>query len=215
MAPGPKLSRTSPSSANRGAASKPRDGGLVKFDDCRDEQQLPLRIAIRAGRFQALVDESFMRRMLIDDDEPVARLGDDVGVIDLRTRSAERCVERVGLRVCERGTHIGGRWHEGRALFGKARIGGRLPRIPSGCADRSKPAPLHAGDDRRRAKASSAAVALLGVALCRAAASVSFRPPTTRPRRGPHRGSAPPALAGCTFTSTSCGSQETNKTSAG
>ena len=37
-----------------------------------------------------------MRGVLIDDDETVARLRHDVGVVHLRARGAERVFERVG-----------------------------------------------------------------------------------------------------------------------
>ena len=50
-----------------------------------------------------------MRGVLIDDDEPVARLRDDVGLVQLRARGAERMIEQIRRPAEPRPTRIGWR----------------------------------------------------------------------------------------------------------
>ena len=74
---------------------------LRHLDDRRHEQRLPLRGAAGAGAFKAFIDEALMGGVLVDDDQPVARLRHDIGLMDLRPRRAER-----GLAVRARGLEI-------------------------------------------------------------------------------------------------------------
>ena len=91
IAPGPKRSMPSPKwrsvsecMASAGASSSGRSTISGKSSICagtgRDSHRL----------LQRLVDQPLMRRMLVDDDQRIARLRDDVVLVDLRTRRAER-----------------------------------------------------------------------------------------------------------------------------
>ena len=87
-----------------GARQQPLDVGLVELDDLGDQQDLPRDAAALERRLHALVDEPLMRGVLVDDDQAVARLRHDVGLVHLRARGAERPVEQVGrgLDDCRR-----------------------------------------------------------------------------------------------------------------
>ena len=63
---------------------------LVEVDDGGNEKALRGNAAIRQHLLQALVDEAFVRGVLVDDDEAVARLRHDVVLVHLRTRSPQR-----------------------------------------------------------------------------------------------------------------------------
>jgi hypothetical protein len=51
---------------------------------------VPGRRPPRPRRAQAFEDEALVRGMLVDDDEAIARLGDDVGFRDLPARDTQR-----------------------------------------------------------------------------------------------------------------------------
>ena len=69
-----------------------------------------------------------MGGVLVDDDQAVAGLRHDIGLVDLRARGAERAVEQIGggLRL---EAHIGGRRADVEG--GLARFGERGRRAPS------------------------------------------------------------------------------------
>ena len=162
-APGPKLSTTRPSRSSSRACSIRRVGiGGIQFDDRRDQQKLTGDARRRPLFLQPLVDEPLMGGMLIDDDDAVARLGDDIGVVHLRPRRAERGGE-VGLAgAIAMGARIGGGRpgsQSGLRLFGEAgwrgAAGAAAKRAsPSGAAGRRrapKVAPRQRGERRRPA----------------------------------------------------------------
>ena len=62
----------------------------LEVDDERVQQRLPLDALPLALAFQFLVDDALMRRVLVNDDDFVRRLGDDVAVVHLRPRRPER-----------------------------------------------------------------------------------------------------------------------------
>ena len=64
--------------------------GLSQLDDRRNEQRLPRDVVAGAGLLQALVHQPLMRGMLIDNDDTIAGLGNNIGIVDLRPRGAER-----------------------------------------------------------------------------------------------------------------------------
>ena len=72
----------------------------VEIDDDRDQQQLSRHAVFGALTLEFLIDETFMRRMLIDDHQPVMRLRNDVGFMQLRAGGAKR--RRVGRRRVKR-----------------------------------------------------------------------------------------------------------------
>ena len=63
---------------------------FLQFDDGRDKHRIGLRAALRLEPFQLFINQSFMRRVLVDDDDAVGRLRDDVIPVDLRLRRAQR-----------------------------------------------------------------------------------------------------------------------------
>ena len=81
---------------------------LVEFDDGGDQQHLSRDAGLLALAFELLVDDALMRRVLVDDDETVLRLGDDVGFVQLRARRAERRLGLLRRRLsCARASAIG------------------------------------------------------------------------------------------------------------
>ena len=94
---------TSPSSASSSrAADEPIGGGALELDDLRYQQRLARDAARRQLMLHALVDETLMGGMLVDDDDAVGGLRHDVGLVQLGARRAERIVARRA---------IGGLWH--------------------------------------------------------------------------------------------------------
>ncbi len=76
-------------------------------------------------RLHALIDEALVRGVLVDDDDGIARLRQDVGLVQLRARGAERPVEQglgdrrgVGARI---GTWCGKRLERRLHRFGERR----------------------------------------------------------------------------------------------
>ena len=114
---------------------------------------------------QPLVDQALMGGVLVDDDEPVAGLGDDVVFVDLGARRAERRAEqRLGrLRRSRRARR---RWRSGRhrrrpasasAKPFAAAFSSRHRRMSSGrCGERAGSKPV----DRRRDRPLVAAMAI-------------------------------------------------------
>ena len=85
-------------------ALKPVAIGLVELDHFRDEEVLTRPGSACPSSAEALEAKPFVRGVLVDDDEPVLRFGDDVGRRDLAASNAER----VGLDGLDCG--LGGRW---------------------------------------------------------------------------------------------------------
>src|SRR5437899_1172002 len=82
------------------------DVGLVELDDLGDEQELPRHPGLLQRGLQALVDEPLMGGVLIDDDEAVAGLRHDVGLVYLGASGAERLIETIGYGRREFRTNI-------------------------------------------------------------------------------------------------------------
>src|SRR5205823_3662968 len=90
----------------------------------RDEQRLRLDAARGEARFQALVDDAFVRRMHVDDHQALVVFGEHVDAGDLRDGATERPVGVVGQR--RRGD--GGGWVPRRCLFARVEEGGLIHR---------------------------------------------------------------------------------------
>ena len=73
---------------------QPRDAAFVELDHFGQEQDLARDAGRGDRRFHALVNQPLMRRMLIDDDDAVIGLGDDIGLVQLRPRRAQRELRR-------------------------------------------------------------------------------------------------------------------------
>ena len=91
----------------RGARDEPLDVGLIEFDDVRNQQDLPADAGAVERRLETLVDDALVGGVLIDDDEAVAGLRDDVGLVHLGARRAERSVAQFRRRLDHGG--FGGR----------------------------------------------------------------------------------------------------------
>ena len=153
-APGPKASITRPKRASSSArATKPRGVGLVEFDDLRDEQDLPRHAGLVDRRLHALVDDALMRGVLVDDDQPVAGLRHDIGLVHLRARGAERALDQFGRRLEAFDARIGGRLAD---VEGGLRGFGKTER---GAPPRMRVAAIAARRPRRRAPPVVAAAA--------------------------------------------------------
>src|SRR6185437_16497667 len=84
-----------------------RSVGLVELDHFGEEEELALDAAIAEMLLHPLVDEAFMRGVLVDDDDAALGLRDDIGVVKLRPRGAERIMfERRGAGLGRR--HLAG-----------------------------------------------------------------------------------------------------------
>ena len=79
-----------------GTREQALDVGVVELDDLGDQQDLARDAVLVDGRFHAFVNQTLVRGVLVDDDKPIARLRDDVGVVHLGPGGAERPVEQVG-----------------------------------------------------------------------------------------------------------------------
>ena len=86
----------------------------IECDDGRNEQPLRRDATIRQHPLQALVDEPLVRRVLIDDDEAIARLCHDVILMHLRTHRAERAIQQGLRKIREARTAIRTRLIESR-----------------------------------------------------------------------------------------------------
>src|SRR5271166_5013541 len=62
----------------------------IEVDHERGQQRLPLDPLPLALALELFIDDPLVRRMLVDDDEPIRGLGDDVVPMHLRPRGAER-----------------------------------------------------------------------------------------------------------------------------
>ena len=167
--------------ARRARATQPLDVGLVELDDLRDQQNLPRDAGLLERGLHALVDDALMRGVLVDDDEAVARLRHDVGLVHLRARGAERPVEQIGRGLGALDARVGRRPRRRRTPPARLRQS-RAGAAP--CATRcasAAAAPASAASRRRRAAAAptgrnAAMVALPPVVAARwpSRASASF-----------------------------------------
>ena len=78
------------------------DFRLVEFDDIGDEQDLARDAGFADRGLELLVDDAFVGGVLIDDDETVAGLRHDVGVVHLRARRTKRMIERIPRGIIRR-----------------------------------------------------------------------------------------------------------------
>ena len=86
-----------------------------------DQEALAGDAAGGALALQPLVDEALMGRVLVDEDDPVAGLGDDVGLVELGAGGTQRVIVRQGLHL--RLADIGARRRE---IAGEQRLPGFL-----------------------------------------------------------------------------------------
>ena len=63
--------------------------GGVEFDHHGDQLQLPLDARFGALALQPLINNALVRGVLVDDDEAIAGLRDNIGVVNLRSRGAK------------------------------------------------------------------------------------------------------------------------------
>ena len=68
------------------------DGGLVEFDDLREQKRLTRHGSAFPRRAHPLEHQPLVRGMLVDDDEAILGLCDDVGRRNLSPRHAERMI---------------------------------------------------------------------------------------------------------------------------
>ncbi len=127
MAPGPNGSIARPKRLSSSARDSRRStSACVELDDLRDQQDLAGDAFLVERGLHALVDQPLVGGVLVDDDEAVAGLRHDVGVVHLGARGAERAVEQVGRGLGDLDAGGGGRGADvehGLRGFGKARIG--------------------------------------------------------------------------------------------
>jgi hypothetical protein len=72
--------------------------GGRKLHDLGDEERLGGDARLVHLALELLVDEAFVGRVLVHDDDAGGRLGDDVVGVDLRAGGAERAFGRLGFR---------------------------------------------------------------------------------------------------------------------
>ena len=80
-----------------GMRGEPRRVVLGQVDDLRQKQHLRRQRSCPHRLLQRLVDQPLMCGMLVDDDQRIARLRDDVVLVDLRARSTEPRLQQVGI----------------------------------------------------------------------------------------------------------------------
>ena len=73
-----------------GALDQRGSRARLEIDDQRAQQDLPDDAVRFALALQLFIDDALVRRVLVDDDQPIARLGEDIGVVHLGARGAER-----------------------------------------------------------------------------------------------------------------------------
>ena len=104
-----------------GPRFEPVAGRLLQLDDLGDQQRLRRDPPTGKRGAHPFEHQPFMRGMLVDEHQPVLRLGDDIGLGDLPARDAERM--RRGLRRRRPGrfrTCGGRRGEEGRPIVAHA-----------------------------------------------------------------------------------------------
>ena len=98
--PSPNGSRTRPRSASSASAGDdPGGGGFVQLDHFGDQQPWRLTPPSTSACFDALIDQTFVGGVLIDDHDAVAGLGHDIGVVHLRPRRAQRMFGGGSIRL--------------------------------------------------------------------------------------------------------------------
>ena len=78
---------------------------LVHVDNHGDQQALPGNAAGFALAFQLFIDQPLMGGVLVHQDQAIARLGDDIGLMHLRPRGTERRIGNFNggcLKPCSR-----------------------------------------------------------------------------------------------------------------
>ncbi len=112
---------------------QPFGAGGVEVDDFGDQQRLPLHALQFALGLHALQHQSFVGRMLVDDDEAAFCLGNDVVGVQLGFGGAQRESARVdfGGTALRRRTIGGG---EGGAGLGDTGGGAKACAQPACCA---------------------------------------------------------------------------------
>ena len=195
------------------ARGEPFNVGLIELDDLGDEQDLSSDAVTLEGGLHALVDDTLVRGVLIDDHDAVARLRHDVSLMQLRARSAERSVDEIGRGFCGDPCVRGGRAGIERGLcgFGKA---GERSRALRRKRRRGTPVPAAPGAKIRPERRNGRLAAGRRAALCVTRQRLLERA-HDQARTKPQSRKRTSVLAGCTFTSTSRGSTVMNSATTG
>src|SRR5262249_14821025 len=110
-----------------GAANEAFDIDFIEIDDLGNEKNLPRYTGLIDRFLQSLINDAFMRGVLVDDHQAFGGLGNDVGIMNLSARgpeggTGERAVARLFVRsfhtaavkgvvqVCRRSADIKSRW---------------------------------------------------------------------------------------------------------
>ena len=130
-APAPKPSISRPSRASASAASsRRRDVGGRQLDHGGQQQRLGAHAALDQLRAQRLMRQAFMRGVLVHQHQrAVRRLGQDVGVEDLRQRAAER-MSPSGARIGGAAAAVGRGGQAAAAARSRAAGAARAARLP-------------------------------------------------------------------------------------
>ena len=141
IAPGPKPSTTRPSAASSSACASISAAASGSRSTISGRQQhLPLDPALLALKLQPLIDDALVRGVLVDDDDAVARLRDDVILVQLRPRRAKRSREVA----------LVGRAAGARARTARTSAKLRLRGLGEACGRGGRGAPVPAGRIGRR-----------------------------------------------------------------
>ena len=205
-----------------GARDEPLDVGLVELDDLGDQQDLAGDAGLVERRLQPLVDDALVRGVLVDDDEPVARLRHDIGLVHLRARGAERPVDagRAQARSTSTRASAEGPPTSKAACAASAKPSAVAPRIGIGTPRGSGRAGERRQSQPRRGSARRAEGRDGGAAAGRGGAPAVARERLLQgaDQQAAHEARSrkrTSALAGCTLTSTSRGSSVTNSATIG
>ena len=148
--------RRAPAAARRVASSSSTISGISRICRCTP--------FFESDALQPLIDDALMRGVLVDDDQAVAGLRHDIGLVDLRARRAERPIDQVGRRL-RLEAHVGRRRAdiEGRlVLFGKRGGAGKGRHPADGIRRRALPVPIAGPRRDHRAERGDCRAAAIG-----------------------------------------------------
>src|SRR5215467_16147148 len=77
-----------------GVTDEAFDIGFIELDDFGNEKDLPRHTSLGDRFLQSLIDDAFMRGMLVDDYQAVLRLRNDISVMNLGARRSERMIKQ-------------------------------------------------------------------------------------------------------------------------
>ena len=198
----------------------------IELDDLGDQQDLPRDALLLERGLHALVDQPLVRGVLVDDDQAVAGLRHDVGVVHLRAGGAERTVEQIGRGLGHLDARGRGRARRRRTRLARLRQSPALRR-PGAAQAATAPRGGKGRDGERRQSnaprrgsaagrnAAMVAVPPVVAARCASRASASFSACISSARTSRQSRKRTSVLAGCTLTSTSRGGSVTNSATTG